>query len=535
MAQYTQTFALLKANLKRDWLKIVVWLVVLAGIFIAVAAKFQGIYGTHNQIQTIAQTLRSSAMKSLFGPLTHASLNTAIIFATEMAVFWAIFMVIFNYSLAVGASRGQEESGLTEMVLGGHPVGRLAPLSAAALELLVADGLFAIITGIGMTLANMPGSDGSGDWLFAISLAAVGWAFGMVSLLFSQLVADSHNVAIYNYAFFGVTYLVRMMTDVSNPDYTWWSPFGWIEKTNIFISNNWLQVWLFIILGIAAFAVAVVLNVNRDIDAGIIQVRGGKRRSGFLRGPATLLFWNQRSVSLFWLIGMALLGTSYGSVFNSIGKLVNDSPVIKQVLGQSGVRALEKNQILSFVGILGIIFTVLAIISGAMVINHLYTEERQGYLQLVNTTPHSRYYLLTTYVLYGAILSVVVLFATMMTTMAVGNATLSHPLAIKYYYRIFAAMLPVLALFLSILVCFIGVMPRLRSIVWILLGGAFIISYFGRLINLPNWAMKISPFYWFNKVPIREINGEPVVWMLAIAVVLMVIGYVGYRRRDYEN
>lgn len=53
-----------------------------------------------------------------------------------------------------------------------------------------------------MTFANMPGSDSNGNWLFAVSLAAVGWTFGMISLIFSQLVADSHNVSIYNYVFF---------------------------------------------------------------------------------------------------------------------------------------------------------------------------------------------------------------------------------------------------------------------------------------------------------------------------------------------
>lgn len=248
MAQFTQTVALLKAILKRDWLKIGIWLVVLAGLFVAVAAKFEGIYGTPKQISTIATTLKGQAMVSLFGPLTTHSLNTAIIFASEMMVFWGIFMVIFNYSLAVGASRTQEESGLTEMVLGGHPVGRLAPITAAALELVVADGLFAVITGAGMMAANMPGSDMNGNWLFAVTLGAVGLSFGLIALIFSQLVADSHNVAIYNYAFFGITYLIRMMTDVSNPDYTWLSPFGWIEKAEIYTQNNWLPVGLLLIL-----------------------------------------------------------------------------------------------------------------------------------------------------------------------------------------------------------------------------------------------------------------------------------------------
>lgn len=535
MAQFTQTVALLKADLKRDWLKIGIWLVVLAGLFVAVAAKFEGIYGTPKQISTIATTLKGQAMVSLFGPLTTHSLNTAIIFASEMMVFWGIFMVIFNYSLAVGASRGQEESGLTEMVLGGHPVGRLAPITAAALELVVADGLFAVITGAGMMAANMPGSDMNGNWLFAVTLGAVGLSFGLIALIFFQLVADSHNVAIYNYAFFGITYLIRMMTDVSNPDYTWLLPFGWIEKAEIYTQNNWLPVGLLLFLEVVAFALAVVLNENRDIDAGIIQVRGGSRQSRFLRGPASLLFWNQKAISGFWIIGMAVLGSSYGSVFNSISKIVNESPVVQQVLGQAGMRKISETQLLSFVGILGVIFGVLAIVAGAMVINHLYTEERRGYLQLINTKPHSRNYLLATYVIYGLILAIVIGFVALMAAMGAGNAVLKHPLAFKYFWRTFIAMLPPMGLFIGILIALIGIVPKWRSLAWVLLGAAFVISYFGRLIDLPKWALKISPFYWFQKVPVAHIDAAPVLWMVGIAVILIVIGFIGYNFRDYEN
>jgi ABC-2 type transport system permease protein len=96
-------------------------------------------------------------------------------------------------------------------------------------------------------------------------------------------------------------------------------------------------------------------------------------------------------------------------------------------------------------------------------------------------------------------------------------------------------MLPVLMLFISALVCLVGVWPKFRSIVWLLLGSAFIISYFGRLINLPKWAMKLSPFYWFDKVPIHELNLAPVMWLLLVSAVLLVIGFVGYGRRDLEN
>ncbi|OFA12555.1 hypothetical protein LASUN_04930 [Lentilactobacillus sunkii] len=535
MEQYTQTLTLLKANLKRDWIKITAWLIVLVGVFVAVAAKFDGIYGTTKQIGAISSTLRSKAMVALIGSVPDGHLTTAIIFTSEMAVFWGLFIIIFNYSLAVGSSRGQEESGLTEMVLGGHPVGRLAPLMAAALELLIANGLFALITGAGTMIANLPGSDINGTWLSAVAIAAVGWAFGMIALVFSQLVADSHNVSMYNYAFLGIVYLIRMMTDVSNPDYTWISPLGWLEKTEIYTNNNWWPVVVLAALGVVAFFGAVALNANRDIDAGIIHVNPGSRRSRFLRGPATLLVWNQKSLTIFWVVGMAVLGASYGSVFDSIGKIFNTSPTIQKVLGQTAVRHIEQSQVLSFIGLLGIIFSLLAVIAGVMIVNRLVTEERRRYLQMVMTKPQGRTYILAVYVVFGLILAAGLLFVALISAMGAGNVVMKHPIAFKYFWQTFVANLPAIAVFMALMVGLVGVYPRLRSLVWAYLGISFLISYFGNLMDLSKSVLKISPYYWTKKVPIESINTTPLIWMLVIAAVLIVIGFVGYKNRDLES
>lgn len=286
MTQLAQTNRLLLADLKRDWVKIVTWMIVLAGLFLVVAYKFTDLYGSQGQISTIADTLKSKAMVSLFGPLARSTnLNTAIIFASEMLIFGAIFMVIFNYSLAIGSTRAQEEAGLTEMIRGGHPIGRQAPLMAATLELTLIDGLFTILIGIGLQLANLPGADTNGNWLLALALGIVGWMFGAVALVFAQLFNDAHNATLGGYLFFGITYLMRMITDVTNPKWTWLSPLGWVEKTSIYVHNDWLPMFLYVVAGFALLAIAFALNANRDIDAGIIAVRPGKRNSRFLKGP----------------------------------------------------------------------------------------------------------------------------------------------------------------------------------------------------------------------------------------------------------
>ncbi|MFD1672607.1 ABC transporter permease [Agrilactobacillus yilanensis] len=525
----------LKINLKKDWLRILIWLIAAAGIFVIVAAKFEAIYGTPSQIKTISDTLKSPAMIALFGLMPKGHLTTANIFAAEMLVFWAILMIICNFSIAIGSSRQTEENGITELLLGGYPVGRFAPLAATALELAVINLLFMVITGGGLVIADMSGNNASGNWLLAVILGIVGWAFGMIALVFAQLVADSHTANIYSYLFFGLTYLVRMMTDLKDATYTWLSPLGWIEKTQVYTHNNWLPVFLLLLLGLATFGLALALNEKRDLNAGLLQARSGHRRSRFLRGPLTLLWYLQRTSTIIWIIGLGVLGATYGAVFDSVGKLVNTSPIIRQILGSGGVHHLEKLQLLSFLGILGMIFSLLAIIAGVMVLNHLYNDERKGFLELVQTRAVARPYLYFVYVGYGVLLMTLALIAALLGAQFAGNAVLTQPLAFHYFRDVFSAVWPIALLFIGLNAALIGILPRGRNFVWLLLAMSFMISYFGKIMSLPKWAMNLSPFYWVHRVPVDTVNTSQM-WLVGLcAVALVLIGCWGYCRRDLKT
>ncbi|MCD2256281.1 ABC transporter permease [Lactobacillus sp. CC-MHH1034] len=536
MRQLLQSSLVLRANLRRDWIKILIWIIVLSGLFITVAAKFKTLYGTTAQIETIARTLRAPAMIALFGPVPKGgTLTTATIFATEMLIFWSLFLIICNLSLAINASRTQESAGLTELILGGYPVGRLAPLNAAALELTIVDGSFALITGLGTTLAAMPGSDLEGNWLFALTLAAVGWAFGMITLVFAQLVVDSHTANIYGYAFLGLAYVIRMLTDVQNSDWTWLSPLGWIEKSAIYTQNHWLPLGLLIVLGGGALILAFCLNAHRDSGTGILPEHAGHQRSRFLRGPLTLLLWQQRTTSLFWLLGLCLLGVSYGSIFDTLGQIVNQSPVVQQVLGTTGMHHLAHLQLLHFMNLLGVIFTVLASIAGTFCLNHLYTDERKGYLQLVHTRTITRARLYWVYLGFALVLTASLIFVALMGTMLAANQVLTQPLAFHYFAKVWLAMLPISWGFLAIAAVAIGWLLLGRQLIWFILGGSFVITYFGRLLNLPHWALNLSPFHWFDQIPLHTINISRSMAVLSFGLVVIVLGLIGYRHRDLQD
>ena len=304
---FKRTGLLIRLNLKRDWTKILIWTVTLAVLLTAIAAKFDGIYSTQKAIDSIVTTLKTPAMVSLFGAFTaKAPYTTAKIFATEMVVFMAIIMVIMNIMLAVSTTRGEEDDGLLELVRA-HAVGRLAPLSAGVAELTGLNLILGVLYGLGLQLSGMPGADEAGNWLIGFGLAAMGWLFGMLTLLVAQLADNASETTMLSYAIFGVMYIARMSTDVSDPRQTWWIPFGWIEKMSIYQKNDWRPLLLMFLFGLICAALAATLNWRRDLGAGFLATRQGRRTaSPFLAGPATLLWRESRTVLLAWTVRRCL-------------------------------------------------------------------------------------------------------------------------------------------------------------------------------------------------------------------------------------
>ena len=58
---------MLKANLKQNRIKHLIWIVILVGLFASASTKFNVLFGTQKDIDAIVETLKTPAMVSLFG------------------------------------------------------------------------------------------------------------------------------------------------------------------------------------------------------------------------------------------------------------------------------------------------------------------------------------------------------------------------------------------------------------------------------------------------------------------------------------
>ncbi|GEO64591.1 ABC transporter permease [Companilactobacillus nantensis] len=530
--RFQKTFFLTRFSFKRDWLKLTIWALVLISLFVGVAAKFTGLYGSKSAVDQIIKTLKTPAMISLFGKMPAGPYTTADVFASEMTVFMAIIAAVMNFYFVIHNTRGEEESGILEMIQA-HPVGRLSNLTAALLESFIFNFGIGLVYALGLQFANLTGTDLNGNFLLGLGLGAVGFMFASIAAVVAQLTDNSRTATIFSYLIFGIMYIARMITDVSHPKYTWFVPMGWVEKFSTYKDNNWLPVFLMLGLSLVLVILAFYLNSHRDIGSGMIATRPGRATaSAFLRGPLSL-FWRLNRVSIIvWFFGIMILGATYGSVFNTIGDILKTNPMLKQLLNTKAINAANVLIIKEFLAILMIVFAALALVPGISLINYLKSGESKGYLEIIHSTETSRFKLFFSILGLATVTSIAVLFAGIYGLYAGGNAVMTHHIAMSVFMRGFYGYLSPLLLMLGISAFLIGWLPKLTTLNYGYLVLAFFVQYFGKLLKLPDWTEKLTPFGFIKHVPVSNFDVPTFWWQIAIAVLLVIVGYIGYRRRD---
>lgn len=530
-----KTVYLLRANLKQNKIKHLIWIAILVGVFASAATKFNVLFGTQTDVNAIVETLKTPAMVSLFGEFSATKpYTTANVFASEMLVFMGMFMVFMNISLAISNTRAEEDSGLLEMVRS-RTVGRLAPTYATVIEILLLNGVMGILYVVSLIVADLNGATMQGDILLGVSVASIGIMFGFISLLLAQLANNSRSASFMSYGLYGFFYIVRMMTDVTNPEWTWLSPVGWIQKTAIYTHNYWLPVILTLGLGLVCLLIAIKIVETRDIGSGILAARNGKSKAGkLLSSPLGLVLSVERNSILGWIFGGFILGAAYGSIFSTIGDIIGSNPTYRKILGVTQINAANRELILNYLNMLGLFFVAIAAISGLLIIFRLKSDDKKGYLEILHSKSISKTRLSLSYFGVGTIVSVVVFAGTLAGAFFIGNATVDHPIAINYFWETMLGFLPAVLFFIGIGIFFTGAFPKLTNVLWIYLATSILVKMFGPLLNLSDETANISPLGWVGKVPTENANNQVTIFLIAAFLILTILGIVGYNKRDLE-
>ncbi|HBF74713.1 MAG TPA: ABC transporter permease [Lactobacillus sp.] len=530
--QMAQTGYLTRMYLRHDRFVITIWLLGIVVMVAAGASKIIGLSGDDKQVASLATALDTPSMAALFGPFTAVKpYTTAAIFAASMMVFTGLLMAIMNIFFAVRNTRTQEDNGVLEMVRA-HSVGRQSPLLATIYELLIINVAAGLLSAVTLQAINMDGADTAGNWLFGIGIASLGMMFGSFALFCAQLASNSRGATTMSYSLLGLLYLLRAMTDVQNVKYTWWTVFGWVEKIDPYGENRVSPVLYMLGLAVVVLVITLAVSSERDLGSGLLPDRPGRSHaSRLLTGPVTLVFRLERTSMLAWFVGLAVYGVSMGTLFDTIGDMMTNSPMIAKILGPDAATAVGRTTTLQFAAMMSVMMAIGASVPAIATMLRLNSDERKGWLESIHARSVSRFHLFSAYILVGLVTGLLTLFAGTFG-MALGGQGAKHAFAISRLMRSFWAFSPAVLVVIGMVAVLIGLLPRYQQIAWVIPIYAILSIYLGGLLDFPEWTKQLTPFGWINKVPLKAVQWDQAGWLVLLSIVLILVGYGLYQRRD---
>ena len=183
MTTLTGTGALVRFVLRRDRLRLPVWIGAIGVLVLSSASSVEGIYPTAADLRAAAITIQGNSAVIAFNGPTYGieTLGGRIVF--ELGAFTYIVVALMNIFLVVRHTRAEEEAGRAELVRAAA-VGRHAPLTAALLVVAMADVVVGAIVADGLIALDLPLA---GSLAFGAALAAVGIAFAAVTAVTAQV------------------------------------------------------------------------------------------------------------------------------------------------------------------------------------------------------------------------------------------------------------------------------------------------------------------------------------------------------------
>lgn len=522
---------LLGIYLKRDWKKIVLW-VVLLGLFgggfvpaFQEIAKGDGLAGMY-------YTMDNPALTAIVGtsPVESAENYTlGALYAHEMLLFTGLVSAVISALHVVGHTRKEEDSGITELI-SSFRIGRQANSLAVMLEILLINGLLVFVTAGTMLLFDAETMGAQGAFLFASAIGLTGMMGAAIALVMAQIMPTSGGASGSAIRIIGLMYIGRGMTDVVNPDVSPWIPMSWTYLTYPFTENNWIFLGYLVLFSAVMWLLAFILEGNRDIGSGYLPQRTGRpqARRSLLSVPGLLLRLN-RGMLISWMVGFALMGLAYGSIYGDLQTFVESSELVSQMFQQGGL-SIEA----SFTGLITLVMIALVAILPIAMMNKLFTEEKEGRLNQVFATKTSRFKLFWTNLLLAVLSGLLGNFVASGSLGLAGLAVMDDSTALEMADFLAAGFnqTPFVLFFIGLAALSLGFIPKIGKFIYLYLTYSFFIVYFEGLVDFPEWVVNTSIQSWLSQIPIEDFDGTVFLVITGISLVMMAVGYLGYNQRD---
>jgi ABC-2 type transport system permease protein len=526
-SSFTGTRHLVRLILRRDRVRLPLWVAGLGGMIAASALAVPPIYDTPEKIAGYASAVGTSPVSYLMSGRQAAIDTIGGIVANEISQVAQLGICLMVMFLVIRHTRAEEESGRAELVRS-TVVGRHAATLAGLLYGVSAAVLIGLVTTASMLATGL---DTVGSVVYGVGLALLGLCYAAVSLVAAQLSTSARGALGLAGTAIALGYLVRGVGAMQDNALVWASPFGWAQRMDAFGDEQWWPTLPLVAVTVALLGLAALLTAHRDFGGGVLQPRPGRPHATRSLGtPLGLTLRLQRGLLIGWAIGLTALGALYGAVIPTIPDLVASNPDIAQVIGASP--DAEQALVDAF---LRYIFLFMAVVSTGFVVAsvlRLRSEEESGRAEAVLATRVRRSSWFAATVVVAA-LGALVLSVLMGLGLAVGYA-----LGTGEWDQVAGQVggqlsyLPGVLVVAAVAVAVVGLRPHWSLLAWGGVAFVFFQVMLGETLRLPDWVDSVSPFWHLPGLPVQAFDPLPAVAELVLAGGLVALGLWGFRRRD---
>ncbi|HKW71352.1 MAG TPA: ABC transporter permease [Candidatus Dormibacteraeota bacterium] len=525
MSALTGTAALIRLILRRDRIRISIWVVSIALVVFLSVVGVKSLFPTQASIdQAAAATQHNAGAIAFNGPAQGLdTLGGQIAF--QVGAFGMVVVALMSLFMVGRLTRGDEEAGRLELVRS-LPVGIHAPTLAALIVVVAMNAVVGLLSSAFLLAEGLPTA---GSLVLGASFATAGLFFTGVALVVAQITENTRVVYGSGGAILGLAYLMRIVGDVGDGTVSWFSPIGLAQKARPFAGERWWPLLPLLAAALALIATAFRLSLRRDLGAGLIASRPGRIVAAPSLGhPLGLAMRLQRGALLGWGAGVLVTGIAYGSIAPTIDSFVANNKAMADFLASAGIGSLTNIYFATSFRVMALVASGFAIQSAL----RLRTEESALRAESVLATVVSRWRWAASHLtiaLTGSVgLLAVAGLATGVSYAIAGGPWSSLPglLGAAVVYA------PAMWLMSGLAMIVFGFAPRLVNVTWGILAGCFVIGLLGAVLRLPDWVQKLSPFERTPALPAANLAVLPLVVLTALAAVLLLGGIGGLRRRD---
>jgi ABC-2 type transport system permease protein len=520
----TGTSSLVRFILRRDRVRLALWIAGITLVVLSNTASIDGLYPTQADLDEVARTeTENAALIALNAPAYGLdTLGGQAVF--NIGSFGFAVMALMGMFLVGRHTRADEENGRTEL-LRATVLGRNAPVTAV---LVVAAAAFAVLGGL-ITLTMLSQDlPTAGSALYGAAMAGFGFLFACVTAVTVQV--TEHNRAALGYAgaLLGASYVIRAVGDVGDGTLSWLSPMGWAQAARPYAGERWWTLLLMAGASVLCVGVAYGLLRVRDLGGGLVPPKPGPPvASAALTRPTGLALRLQRASLAGWAFGIALSGVAYGSVGQDVRDLIGDSQAFEDILAPGGGNLTDAFFATSLL--------MLALIAGGFAISsalRLRSEETAGHAESLLATGLSRS--------RWAASQLAVALGGCVVLMAGGGLGmgLTYGIAVSDIGQVgrllgaAVAFVPALWVLVGVTFLLFGVAPQATPAAWAALVLCFVVGLFGELLSLPDWVVDLSPFQHVPGMPAAGFTAAPLIALTAVAAGFIALGAAGFRHRD---